>query len=206
MTAIRKGRWQTLQHLAILLTETGQIEHLRDLIFQNSKSFTGEQLRTIANGLFPMHPAAAALQSVLGELPDMLKDGPLGQPGQKEFWPAAEILLRAAIQAGDRYSSFRLGLLLTQDGSRAAEAGAAYRDAIAAGVTPAYSALGNLLTHNAARLSEAEAVYREGVKANDKGSFAALILILARTPGRQEDLNEIATLAVQRGIVKLPPS
>lgn len=94
-----------------------------------------------------------------------------------------KLFFRKAIALGDRASSFRLGLLLAQDASRAQEAEAAFRDAIGSGITPAHPALRNLLAQNAARWSEAEQIYWQGVNANDKGSFAGLMWLLARIPG-----------------------
>jgi hypothetical protein len=205
VVAIDRGLWQALEDLTILLTTTERIERLREVVASHVKNFTGEQFRRVGNSFFQIDPIAAGLQSLLGGAREPQKGQP-DQTREKAWWPAAEILFRQAIRSGDRVSSFRLGLLLAQDPSRAAETEAAYRDAIAGGVAPAYSALGNLLAGNAARWSEAEEIYRRGIGADDKGSFVGLVLLLARMPGRQEDRNNVAALAVERGIIKLPLS
>jgi hypothetical protein len=176
--AIKKGRWQSLVHLATLLALTSQNERLGNLISLNYKQFSAEQLRIVAAQLF----------------------------AQQECKPAVEMFLRAAILSGDHLSKFMLGVLLVQDPARNREAENAYRDAIAAGIRQGYSGLGNLLRNNPTRLSEAEKVYREGVEAGDKGSYLGLMLLLMQSQGREKDVSELAAKAVEQGIITLPPN
>jgi len=199
VAAIERGRWESLQHLAVLLVSTGQLDRLRRLIAANAKSFSGEQLRMVANALFPVQRAEVAMQGLLkmlGQKPNLPPRGPL--------WSAAEIFLHEAARKGDREAKFRLGLLLAQDPARAKGAEAAYRDAVAAGATEAYSALGDLLAVNRGRWAEAETIYRQGIEAGDKRCYSGLFLILAQSPGREQEVNDLAARMVELGIVKLP--
>ena len=215
--AVEKGQPEALMPLAVLLTAMEAPGRLAGVVSANLKSLSRDILRVLADAIFDL-PDGAGLFQLLGDGASLLQPLILGQSARRGpmssrlhemadlewLWPAAEIFLRAAIGLGDRQSRLRLGLLLAQDGSRAAEAEAVYREAIAVGTPATSSALGHLIARNRARWAEAEAVYRQGIKANEQGSYRGLFFILAQTPGRSQDVSRLAQEMVRLGLVELP--
>ena len=92
---------------------------------------------------------------------------------------------------------YHLGLLLSKQPGREAEAEQAYRKAIDLGDEGTYLNLGNLLAEQLGREAEAEQAYQKAIEAGAVRAHFLLGLLLSKQPGREADTEQAYRDAIE---------
>lgn len=114
----------------------------------------------------------------------------------------AEGVIKASIEAGNAFSYYDLGLVLSQDKSRFPEAESAFRKALDAGHETARNDLGILLLEWPGREKEGEALLDEAGRYGQIRSWHNLAQYLRDLPGREQDAIDYFHRAARAGYLK----